>query len=162
MKTQEKISNFETFTKVFAKVSFEDAENRVSEADCSTREIKGLTSDIMGFVSEDSNVELMNRIAAKVESWSRDKTLLWRNSLVEYGRTNDDIVAIYCKRKEGAGEIIVVADQSGGEAGLRHNDFCFELFDKYQDIGDFMVLDRGEFDGMKSYYKEFVKIYQRG
>ncbi len=164
MKAQEKTNqiNFEAFTEVFSKIIFEAAEDRVNKIDCSTGELKGLTADIMGFVSEDNNVELMNRIAAKVESWSKDKTLIWKNSLVEYGRTSDDIEAIYCKKKEGASEIIVVADHSGGEAGLRHNDFCFELFDQYQDINDFMVLDREEFDGMKSYYRDFVKIYQRG
>lgn len=164
MRIQEKKHNlnFENFTKEFAKINFEKARVELNKKDCSTREIKGLATEIMGFVSEDSNVELMNRIAAKVESWSKDKTLQWRKSLVEYGRTNDDIVEIYCGKKDNIGKFILVVEQETGDFMLSHNDFCFELFDEYEDIKDFLVLDVNEFGSMRGYYTDYVKIYQRG
>lgn len=164
MRTQKRTTeiNFSSFTKEFAKIVFDNAENDINKKECSAQEIKGLTTDIMKYVSNDGNVELMNRIAAKVESWSKDKTLPWKKSLAEYGRTHDDIIEVYCGVKEGKNKFIIVTDTSDSDIVLQHNDFCFELFDTYGDIADFMVLDENEYQGMSEYCSGFRKIYQRG
>ena len=160
--TQRNEDNFKLFTKEFAKINFENAKSQLNEKDCSSGEIKGLTTNIMEFVSDDNNANLMNHIAAAVENWGKDKTLAWKKKLSEYARANSDIIAVYCGAKDGNNKFVIVAEQSFGDMALHHNDFCFELFDEYENISDFMVLDQEEFKGMKEIYAEFSKIYQRG
>lgn len=154
--------NFKEFTKVFVGLNFEIAKKNIDNRNCSPDEVKNLTKNIMDCVSDDNNAELMNRIAATVQAWNEDKTLAWKKSLVEYARSNRDILEIYCETIKGEGKFIIVTEISGGEMLLQHNDFSFELFDKYEDISDFMVLDKDEYAGMKECFTSFNKIYQRG
>lgn len=155
-------SNFKVFTKEFAKVNYEIAKMSVKESECSVAEIKGLTSNIMQYVSDDENTDLMNHIASVVEHWNNDKTLVWKKALTDYARTQEDIREIYYETKDGASRFLIVTEVTGGEILLQHNDFSFELFDRYDDISDFMVLDEGEFSSMKEYYLSYTRIYQRG
>ena len=90
---------------------------------------------------------------------TRDMKLAWMRRISEYATANPDVIAVYCRAKDEKHIFIIVTKQVVGDMALRHNDFCFKLFDEYESIFDFMVLDQEEFDSMKDAYDEFFQIY---
>lgn len=144
---------------IYAEIKFEHAKEDVKRADCTAVEIKNLTTDILETVSNRQDIDLMNLIAHKVENWCSDKTSAWKSNLTEYARTHSDIEEVYSGNGEKEHEFIIVTNSKENDIVLQHNEFCFELFDKYDDIIDFVVLRKEEFCGMRDYYKGFSKIY---
>lgn len=153
------VKNILIASNIYAEIEFEHAKEDVKRTDCSAVEIKKLTTDILETVSDKHDIDLMCHIAQKVENWHNDKTFAWKSSLAEYARTHIDIEEVYCGNGEKEHEFIIITNSNESDIILQHNEFCFELFDKYDDIIDFVVLRKEEFLGMRDYYNGFSKIY---
>lgn len=144
------------------KINFGVAKEEVKKSDSTVGELKELTLDIMNAVSIDGNSMLMHTIARNVHAWKNDKTSEWKSTLSSYARSRVDIMSIYVGRNESGDEFIIVADDVTSDEILDHNEFCFELVDKYDGIDNFMVLDMEEFESMDTMFRNHRKIYQRG
>ena len=155
------ISNaqFCEFTQCMSGMVMENAIEEVKTSEFSADKVKGLTVDIMKKVSDKKDAQLMNSVAAAVDMWKNDDAKEWRNSLVNFARTQDDIVNVYV---ENGNEFVIVMEDSASDKVLEYNEFGFQLAEKYSNIKNFMVIDEEEFESMEDFFSDLKKIYQRG
>lgn len=151
-----------SFKKSMSKVYFETSVDAVKNTSFSINEIKGMTLDIMKKVSEKEDTDLMNSVATTVEAWQKDKTKAWKSSLAKFSRVRQDVYSVYAGKTDKGNEFVIVLDDSACDDILDCTEFCFELAEKHDNIADFMILDREEYDDMQDFFSGFRKIYQRG
>lgn len=150
--------NNENFIKSYLKLNFEIAKKNFEESNFSVTETKEIATDIMNLVSSSNDYNLMSIIAKKIESWKNDTRLIWKEALNSYARTHQDILQIWIYENE----IIVVVDSVISDDIIEHNDFCFDLMDKFNGICNFMIFDLEEFESLQSEFLDYKKTYQRG
>lgn len=153
---------FSEFSKTMSCAYLNTAIESVRNTNFSANEIKGIAVDIMKKVADKKDTELMNCVADTVELWKNDKTKGWKMTLAKFARVNNDIFSIYAGRSENGNEFVIVVDDSASDDILDYSEFCFELAEKYNNIANFMILDREEYSDMEDFFSGFKKIYQRG
>lgn len=150
------------FTQSISGALMSCAIEEVKKSEFSVDKVKDLTVDIMEKVSDKKDTELMNSIAAAVDMWKSDDTKEWKMSLINFARTQDDIVNVYAGKCEGENEFVIVMEDSASDNVLDYNEFGFQLAERYSNIKNFMVIDEEEFEGMEEFFSDLKKIYQRG
>lgn len=143
-------------------LQFEGAKEDVKKSNATVEQFKDLTVNLMDEISKKQDLEEMCAVTNAINKWKTDKTLSWKAALTEYGRACDDIVNIFVGENSEGSEIVIVADSVITQAVLEHNDYCFDLCDDNEDIDNFVVYDKEEFDCMKKEYTNYKKVYQRG
>ena len=144
-----------------AQVTLDTAVSEIKDRESSDTELKWLTMSLAKSVPNENPVEMV-KVAQMVRLWSEDKSIKWRNNLVEYAKTHEDIESVLYKTVDGKGFFLIISSTQDADIILEHNEFCFVLFDKYEDISDFTVLELGEYKSMKNFYQGYAKIYKRG
>lgn len=146
---------------VVAQLTLDSAVSEIKERNSSDTDLKWLTLSLAQNVPN-GNARDMLKVAKLVHEWSKDKSLEWKNNLVEYARTHEDIERVLYKIVDGKGYFLIVSSTDNEEIILEHNEFAFVLFDKYEDIADFAILEQDEYPSMKNFYQNYIKIYKRG
>ena len=153
--------NNDFFSRTAINIQFNIASESVKKSNATIGQYKELTVDILDEISRKQDMKQMYEVSNAILAWKADKTSVWKDALVEYGRECDDIINIFVGENAYGNEIIIVADSVVTQAVLEHNDFCFDLCDNHSNIENFIVYDAEEFEYLKEEYAEYKKVYQR-
>ena len=116
--------------------------------------------DYIANLSEEEFDSILSNCGIESIQPSADSDYGWKMILSTFARKFDNIKMIYTGQCETGKDIIIIVDNICSDEVFQYNDFCFELMDDFSDIGNFMIFDEAEFEGME--YKNYTKMYQKG
>ena len=133
----------------------------VQESSFSATKYKGLSVNIMDDVRCCGDSRTMIAVAKTVEKWTRND-ISWVNEVLCFCKENEEIQSVYIGNKENIKEIIFTVDDSTSEDVLEYNDFMFNIREKYDEVHDFMVIDKSMKEVLDAMYLTIESIYTRG
>jgi len=142
-------------------LNFEVSYSHVKKSDRSTSAYKTLSINLMDSVRAGGDIATIASVGKIVQKWALDSTE-WVNKLLNFCEEKEDIYQLLLGENNSEKEVIVVVDDTTKEWVLDYNEFLFDIRDEYEEIEDFMVIDRIMLPAVDSMYKEVNCLYERG